>query len=155
MAQHNIPLCSSEDLEVIEQMDEAFETGQIFEDSPVQMAGLGRVLFSSPIRAAITSIAGTCALSFSSWVLGSLYYPHDALGILYVAVGVSVYGGMVPSAAGGAITGVRLGQAMKGNLFQKTVIGGTGGLITGLVSWTMGQMCFWGIPVVLTSIFNY
>ena len=155
LAQHNIPLCSSEDLEVIEQMDEAFETGQIFEDSPVQMAGLGRVLFSSPIRAAITSIAGTCALSFSSWVLGSLYYPHDALGILYVAVGVSVYGGMVPSAAGGAITGVRLGQAMKGNLFQKTVIGGTGGLITGLVSWTMGQMCFWGIPVVLTSIFNY
>ena len=154
LAQHNIPLCSSEDLEVIEQMDEAFKTDEIFEGSPVQMACLGRVLFSSSIRAAITSIAGTGALSSSSsLVLGALYYPQDALGTLLVAVGVSVYGGIVPSAAGGAITGVRLGQVMKGNPFQKTVIGETGGLITGLaVSWTVDQTCFWGIPVILGSI---
>ena len=72
-AQHNIPLCSSSgDLEVIKRTNEAFETDQIFKDHPtVQMAGLGRVLFSTPLRAAITSIAGTCVISASSWSLNT------------------------------------------------------------------------------------
>lgn len=68
LAQHNIPLCSSvEDFQVIEQAD-PLKTDQIaFEDHPFQLAGLGKFFFSSPLRAAVTSIAGTCLLSAAPW----------------------------------------------------------------------------------------
>lgn len=68
-AQHKIPLCfSSEDLETIAQATETLEmsqvlTGQSFEEDHVQLAGLGKLLFSTPFRAALTSAVGTCLVA--------------------------------------------------------------------------------------------
>ena len=73
--QHNIPLCSSaEDFRVIEEADPFLKIDQIFfEDPPVQVAGLGKFLFSSPLRATLTSIGGTCLISASLWSVTFFY----------------------------------------------------------------------------------
>ena len=154
-SQHNIPLCSSsEDLKVIEQTNEAFKTDQIFEEHPtVQIAGLGRVLFSTPLRAAITSIAGTCVISASSWSLTYLYFVVNSFGkdniydlgipMVTVTVGISIAGSIVTSVIGGTITGEKLGKATQGNTFKKIIKGTGGGLGTGVASLIGGVACFY------------
>lgn len=172
-AQSNIPLCSSfKDLKVIEQTNEALEIGQLKmdqileDDHPVQIAGLGRVLFSSPLRAAITSIAGTCLISSSPWIVAHTYVffvyiigAKDRLRDLglpmgFLAIGVSFFGGAAASIAGAIITGVNLEQVTRGNAFKKAIVTGGGGVGTGIISLVTGQICFWGLPTLLDSIFS-
>ena len=72
LAQNNIPPCSSaEDFQRIAQADlSKIDLDQIFfEDDSVQVAGLGKFLFSSPLRTALTSITGTCLFALSSWAV--------------------------------------------------------------------------------------
>ena len=161
-AQHNIPLCSSEDLRIIEQADQFIETDQIFEDHSVQIASLGRALFSTPLRAAITSVVGTCLVSGSSASLTYLYSvstfegslndeDKDNLNIMaLVSASLSITGSTVTSVAGGTITGVKLGQVTQGNTFKKIMAGTGGGLGTGVVSLIGGTACFLlGTPAMI------
>ena len=70
LAQNNIPLCpSAEDFQMIAQADSSkIDLGQIvFEDDSVQVAGLGKLFFSSPLRTALTSIVGTCLYTAMTW----------------------------------------------------------------------------------------
>ena len=70
LAQNNIPLCpSAEDFQMIAQADlSKIDLDQIvFEGDSVQVAGLGKFLFSSPLRTALTSIAGTCLFTAMTW----------------------------------------------------------------------------------------